>query len=258
MRILIANDDGIDARGIAALVDVLKDEYEVYVAAPHRQRSAYSHSVTYFARHRQAWHRKIEGTADAWAIDATPADCVYYGCFAFMKELPDLIISGINHGENLSTDCIYSGTVGAASEGIIIGVPAMAVSLCSYTSSDFEAAAQAAKELIPYYMRDPHRLEYMLNVNVPALPREEIKGYKVTVTEGERNYQKPVQVVKQNDGSMLLVCDDVPMTTNHMINTVEGDVTAVKQGYISITPMDNDITHHEQIQNMKGYEYIPF
>jgi len=257
MRILLANDDGIDAKGILTLLDVLKDDYEVYIAAPHRQRSAYSHSVTYFTRHRNAWKRKLEGAVEAWAIDATPADCVYYGCFAFMKEMPDLIITGINQGENLSTDCVYSGTIGAASEGSIIGIPSIAASLCSYDSQEFETAAEAIRVLIPYYMRDPHRHEYMLNVNVPAISKEQIKGYKITKTEGDRNYEKPVEVRLQKDGSYLLVCDNVPMVTENLLNQIDGDVTAVKNGYISITPMDNDITHHEEIDNMKEYEKIP-
>lgn len=258
MRILIANDDGIDARGIAALVDVLGKENEVCVCAPHHQRSGYSHSVTYFTRARRAWHRTFTGAADAWAVDATPADCVYYGCFAFMEEMPDLILSGINQGENLSTDCIYSGTVGAASEGLILGIPSMAVSYCSYTKDAFETAAQAARDLIPHYMQDPHRLEYLLNVNVPDLPKEQIKGYKTTMLEGGRKYEKPVDVQMQNDGSLLLVCDHVPMQPYNMLNTLEGDVTAVKNGYISITPIDNDITHHEHLDSMKGYEDIPY
>jgi 5'-nucleotidase len=258
MRILIANDDGIEAKGILALVDALKDEHEVYVAAPHRQRSAYSHSVTYFSRHRKAWKREIAGTAGAWAIDATPADCVYYGCFAFLKEMPDLILSGINHGENLSTDCIYSGTVGAASEGQIIGIPSIAVSLCSYTGEDFANAVQAVKELIPVYMADPDNHAYMLNVNVPDLPKDQIKGYKITMTEGNRNYQKPVDVEEQKDGSYLLICDNVPVSTEHLSHQLAGDVTAVKNGYISVTPMDSDLTHHEQIARMKKYEEIHF
>lgn len=258
MRILLANDDGIDSQGIAALINELKDDHEIYVAAPHRQRSGYSHSVTYFARNRKAWRRTIDGVKEAWAIDATPADCVYYGCFAFMDTFPDLVITGINHGENMSTDCIYSGTVGSASEGMICGVPSMAVSLCSYTSEDFAAAAKVAKNIIPFYMNDLHRNEYFLNVNVPNIPYEDIKGYKVTQTEGRRRYEKPVEVVPQEDDSYILICNEVPMTTDQMNNTLDGDVTAVKNGYVSITPLDNDNTHHSQLENMKEYESIPF
>lgn len=258
MRILLANDDGIDAKGIAALVNILKKDHEVYVAAPHRQRSGYSHSITYFIRHRRAWRREIEGTAGAWAIDATPADCVYYGCFAFLKQMPDLIITGINQGENLSSDCIYSGTVGAASEGMIIGIPSIAVSLCSYTSENYEAAAKAVQQVIPYYMKDPQRLEYLLNINVPSLPYEELKGFRITQIEGSRSYEKPVDVVDQEDGSLLLVCDHVPMTSKHLLNTLSGDVTAVRNGYVSITPLDNETTNFDQIDNMKEYENIPF
>ncbi len=131
MRILITNDDGINAPGLAALAARFGKEHEVYVCAPEGQSSAASHSVLYFRKDLSVREAEIEGARQAWAADGTPADCVYLAVCGLLPELPDIILSGINKGWNVSTDCIYSGTAGAASEGMVLGFPAMAVSLAT-------------------------------------------------------------------------------------------------------------------------------
>ena len=142
MNILIANDDGIESEGLRVLVDALRDEYDVYVAAPISQRSAFSHSVTYFYKENGAEKREIAGTKGAYAIDGTPADCTYYGINGLFGVKMDLVVSGINVGRNLASDVIYSGTVAAAGEALIHHIPGIAVSLCSYTGGDFKPAAE--------------------------------------------------------------------------------------------------------------------
>ena len=251
MKILLSNDDGIDAAGIRALADILSPEYEVYVSAPEGQRSGYSHSCTYFSRVNRAWKREIPGAKAAWAVEATPADCVYYGINAFMEEAPDLVISGINQGPNMADDCIYSGTVGAAGEAMVHHIPAIAVSLDSFDSQDFRAAAAFVKEVIPVFMADEDRYSFILNINVPA---GEIKGVKVTRLENGREYTKDVSV-REEDGCLYLTCRAKPVGIH---STVIGDVTAVAEGYISLTPLMHDMTHHESRLKMHAYKGIKF
>ena len=166
MRILVSNDDGIMADGLITLVKRLSEEHEVYVAAPDRQRSAYSHSVTYFLRDLHARLIEVPGAYKAWSVDGTPADCVYAAVCGLMEEAPDLVVSGINRGWNVSYDCIYSGTVGAASEGTILGIPSIAVSLASDRPYEFETSAEITAQLLKRFMEDPDRYEYVLNVNI--------------------------------------------------------------------------------------------
>lgn len=254
MKILLANDDGIDAAGIHALIHALKDDYELYVCAPIQQRSGYSHSVTYFVKDNRCQIRHIEGVKKAWAVDATPADCVYYGIYAMMDEKPDLVISGINQGENLSDDVLYSGTIGAASEALIAGIPAMAVSLCSYESEDFSASAEIARKLIPAYMQGNH--DYVLSANVPSLPYEDIKGYRICTSEKGRNYAKHVSIHTIDKDTCMLHTDN---TRPHMKQKVHSgsDVDAVDSGYVALTPIglsmdytDRSTDLHTLIENI--------
>ena len=254
MKILLANDDGIDAKGIHALINALKDDYELYVCAPVTQRSGYSHSVTYFVKDNRCEIRNIQGVKKAWAVDATPADCVYYGVYAMMDEKPDLVISGINQGENLSDDVLYSGTIGAASEAMIAGIPAMAVSLCSYESDDFSASAEIARKLISVYMHGSH--DYVLSVNVPSLNYKDIKGYRICTSEKGRNYAKHVSIETIDENTCMLHTDN---SRPHMKQKVHSgsDVDAVDNGYVALTPIglsmddtDRLIDLHTLIENM--------
>jgi 5'-nucleotidase len=236
MKILLTNDDGIDAPGIQALVNALKDDYELYVCAPMQQRSGYSHAVTYFSGDNKAEERNIEGVKKAWAVDGTPADCAYYGIYAMNDTKPDLVISGINQGENLSYDVLYSGTIGAAEEGLVAGIPSMAISLCSFTDSHFEISADIAKRMIPGYMSDEERTKYILSINVPAGTYNDIKGYKVCGVQDGRTYIKEVVQNRQQDGSILLHVENNP---HHQQDSscVHEDDAAVRSGYVALTPI---------------------
>lgn len=251
MKILLANDDGIDAKGIHVLIQELKEEYELYVCAPIRQRSGYSHSVTYFAKDNRCEIRNIPGVKKAWAADATPADCVYYGIYAMMDEKPDLVISGINQGENLSDDVLYSGTIGAACEALIAGIPAMAVSLCSYESDDFHASAKTAHALIPLYMQQS-RHDYVLSVNVPPLPYQDIKGFQICRSMKGRNYAKHVSIEALEGNACILHTDNTRPSMKQKIQA-GSDVDAVNKGYTAITPVGlsmDDIDRLEDLHNL--------
>ena len=250
MRILVVNDDGIQAKGIRELVKSLSLKHEVYVCAPMSERSSFSHSVTYWRLVNKAKEEVVDGAIKAWSVDATPADCTYYGLNYFVKDKIDLVVSGINKGENLSSDVIYSGTVGAAQEGILMQVPAMAFSLCSYTSQDYSVVCKYAEKLIDMYMQDPNRLSYVCNVNVPSIKEEEVKGIKVTYLDGWKDYSKDV-TCEEKDGFLWLTCNNSFASINDSKHELEGDCEAVQQGYISVTPVGLDTVVKEQLDKMK-------
>lgn len=252
MKILITNDDGIEAKGIQTLVKVLGNDHDIFVSAPVSQRSGYSHSVTYFYNDHKVFKRKMTGAKAAFAVDGTPADCIYYGIYAFMHEKPDLVISGINHGPNLSTDALYSGTIGAAAEGLVAGIPAMALSLCTHDDYDFTTAAEIAAEMIPYYSHDPDSANFLLSINVPSLPKQKIKGFRATYLEGMRDYEKAVIMEEQADGSIILKCPNQPVGTKNKIG-LEGDVSAVEAGFVSLTPVTLDWTDYRKMKDLRHW-----
>lgn len=253
MNILIANDDGIESEGLRVLVDALRDEYDVYVAAPLSQRSAFSHSVTYFYKENRAEKREIAGTKGAYAIDGTPADCTYYGINGLFGVKMDLVVSGINFGRNLASDVIYSGTVAAAGEAMIHHIPGIAVSLCSYTGGDFKPAAEAVKQIIPFYMNHPDRENFILNINVPALSAETIRGILVSDLHDHSDYSRPVEK-KEKDGVLYLSIEDDmtkdPPSSRKRIT----DVEAVEAGYIAVTPLYYDLCARKIIDTLEVLE----
>lgn len=253
MNILIANDDGIESEGLRVLVNALRDEYDVYVAAPLSQRSAFSHSVTYFYKENRAEKREIAGTKGAYAIDGTPADCTYYGINGLFGVKMDLVVSGINFGRNLASDVIYSGTVAAAGEAMIHHIPGIAVSLCSYTGGDFKPAAEAVKQIIPFYMNHPDRENFILNINVPALSAENILGIRVSDLHDHSDYSRPVEK-KEKDGVLYLSIEDDmtkdPPSSRKRIT----DVEAVEAGYIAVTPLYYDLCARKIIDTLEVLE----
>lgn len=254
MRILLTNDDGINAPGILQLAERLKDRYEVLIAAPMEQRSAYSHAVTYFRHETYVEEKKIEGVSKAWAIDGTPADCAYLGIYAMDERKPDLVLSGINQGQNLSADIAYSGTIGAACEAIIAGIPAIAMSYCSYTDTDFSVPAAIAEKMIPFYMGLEEK-NFVLSVNVPQLPMEEIKGYRVTYPQKPRDFERKLKKTNVTvNGFCISMAEGLPPET---VEEIEGtDSYEVSRGYVSLTPIGldpsirNGILEEEKVKKM--------
>ncbi len=236
MRILVCNDDGIDAPGLCALVDALKKDHEVHVVAPVSQRSAFSHSISFFRQENMAYQRDLPGAKSAWAIDGTPADCVYYGLHAFHLA-PDLVISGINDGPNMGTDILYSGTVGAAMEAVIHHVPAIAVSLCAYAPRGFTVASEIARLMVPRYLASNAAGKAMLNINVPDLRREQIKGFLWSLPAEAMEYEKHFSLRKAEGG--LLIASQGVLASNE---TTKGtDAWAVENGYVALTMLESSL-----------------
>lgn len=250
MNILVANDDGIEARGIRELVKALSAKASVYVCAPDGQRSASGHGIT-VSTHITAKEVEFEGAQLALKLSGTPADCVKLG----MKILADrgididMVFSGINHGGNLGTDVLYSGTVSAAIEGSICGVPSVAVSVNSHEAQHFEYACHLAVEALE---KSKGRIspDTVLNINTPNLPREEIKGLKYT-TLGNREYKEFFKPVDIGDGIKAYRYTGEPVVYEGLPDTI--DVIAMQEGYATITPVHRDLTDYKMIEEIKKW-----
>jgi 5'-nucleotidase len=257
MNILISNDDGIFAEGMRTLTKALaKPGHQVTVVCPDRERSATGHGLT---MHKPLRAEMIESVfpegVNAWSCSGTPADCVKLALGALMDGFPDIVISGINHGANLGTDILYSGTVSAAMEGLMEGIPAIAVSLTSYTQKTFVPAADFICKLVDTPTIATMAEPMLLNVNVPALPAERIKGSKVT-RQGIRRYfdqfEKRVDPRGQTyywlAGEAVEDIEDPissqgwPSEVQQALAEVPTDVQAIQEGYISITPLQYNLT----------------
>ena len=246
MRVLLSNDDGVHAAGLRALCAAFLDRDEVWVVAPDREQSASSHAISL---HRPL--RMLEVEPRWYAVDGTPTDAVYMGLCLLLKDAPpDLVVSGINHGPNLANDVHYSGTVAAAIEGALLGVPALAVSLAAPPPHDFAPAARFAVALARQMLADPaaggSRRPFLLNVNVPAGP---VRGYRLTRL-GRRTYGN--EVVEKTDprgrkyywigGEGGARNEDIPGS----------DCNAVQEGVAAVTPLQLDPTDHAVLGRLRG------
>ncbi len=244
MRILLSNDDGYFAPGLAALADALQTLGEVVVVAPEQNRSGASNSLTldrplYLKKAVNGFH----------FVNGTPTDCVHLAVTGMLDKLPDIIVSGINHGANMGDDTIYSGTVAAATEGFLLGIPSIAISLTSFESKYFATAGLVARELVERFIRDPIREPVLLNVNVPDIPYAAIKGMEVTRL-GRRHKAEPVvkMISPRNEtvywiGAAGAAADAGPGT----------DFNAVERGLVSITPLQIDLTHAAQLPAIRQW-----
>ena len=240
MNILVVNDDGIEARGLHELVTALTERAgaDVYVVAPDGQRSAASHAIT-LRSPVSAWPVAFSGAADAYAIDGTPADCVAVGLKLLKRKGVeiDMVFAGINHGSNVGTDTVYSGTVGAAMEGSIQGYPSVAVSVDSHQATHFEYACDLAVDTV---LKTGGKWDssITLNINTPDLPPDEIKGVCCTVL-GKREYINDVQVETEGEVTTFVYGGDAVLyksDANHY------DVIAIENRYASISPLQKDMT----------------
>ena len=255
MNILVSNDDGIYAPGIMALVRALSKDAKVYVCAPEDQRSASGHSIS-IDKLIEITEIPFENASRAFAISGTPADCVKLG-LKYLGTLGveiDMVFSGINHGGNLGTDTLYSGTVSAALEGCICGKPSVAVSLNSHFAKDFSFAGTIALEVLRKTFGKLDE-KTVLNINVPHLPKEEIKGVRVTRL-GEGEYDEWFMSEEGEDGITRYKYSGKPVIYDELSQNV--DVLAMQEGYITITPLRYDLTNHDLIKeviswNIKDY-----
>ena len=233
MRILVSNDDGYQAAGIGALAAALSKLGEITVVAPDRDRSGASNSLTLGRPLRAAT------AANGFIyVDGTPTDCVHLALSGLMDQEPDLVVSGINAGANLGDDVLYSGTVAAAMEGRFLGLPAIAVSLVSEKAADYEAAAQVAADLATRISTLSLPTHTLLNVNVPDLPFADIQGYRLTRL-GHRHKAEPV--IKDTDprGRDIYWIGPAGPEQDAGPGT---DFCAVREGYVSVTPIQTDLT----------------
>lgn len=244
MRILLSNDDGYFAPGLSALAAALEGLAEIVVVAPERNRSGASNSLTL--------DRPLSlrtATNGFHFVNGTPTDCVHLAVTGMLDQLPDMVISGINHGANMGDDTIYSGTVAAATEGFLLGIPSIAVSLTSFDGHHYETAGRVVRDLVERFMRDPIRQPVLLNVNVPDLPYADLKGMEVTRL-GKRHKAEPVVRMQtpRNEtvywvGAAGAAQDAGPGTDFH----------AVERGVVSLTPLQIDLTHQAQLPAIREW-----
>jgi len=243
MRILLSNDDGINSRGIHALIRSLAEFAEIYVVAPDRERSGTGHSITVFDPIKVV-SQKLPGVKAAWVAGGTPVDCVKLALNRLIDKKVDLVVSGINHGPNLGTDVLYSGTVSAAAEGVILGVPSIAISLNSFERDmNFDFAAQFTRNLIKI-IKDKITKETLLNINIPALKQSEIKGIKITKL-GVRNYDNLFEERQDPRGNTYYWLGGGVVEEEQ---DDDSDVIAVQNSYISVTPIHLDLTDYKLIK----------
>ena len=242
MNILVANDDGINARGIHELVKVLSTVADVYVCAPESQRSASGHGIT-VSKPISIKEAEFEHAKYALKISGTPADCVKIGMRILEQKgiKVDMVFSGINHGGNLGTDTLYSGTVSAAVEGTLLGVPSAAVSVNSHEAEHFEYACELAVEAVTKAY-DKMSASTVLNINTPNLPKEEIKGLRFT-TLGKREYKEVFVPTEMENGETGYMYTGDPVIYEGLPETI--DVIADQDGYASITPLHSDLTDYK-------------
>lgn len=244
MHILVSNDDGYYAPGLLALVDALSTVARVTVVAPDRDRSGASNSLTLdcpirVTRMDNGFHR----------ASGTPTDCVHVALTGLLEQEPDMVISGINAGPNMGDDVLYSGTVAAAMEGRHLGVPALAVSLDSHTGGHFETAAEMTLRLVRDLMDRPVDFNAILNVNVPNLPLDQIQGLKTTRLGNRHKAEPCVETVNPRGLSVYWVGP-----AGEEQDAGQGtDFHAVRQGWVSVTPVHADLTRHAELQNLHGW-----
>lgn len=248
LRILVTNDDGIQAPGLQSLVRELSQIATVLVAAPDQERSATGHAITMYQPLR-AKAAEVPGAETAYAISGTPADCVKLAVDTLYPEQIDLVVSGINRGANLATDVLYSGTVSAALEAVMLGLPAIALSLAEHVNPIFEPVASIARDLIPVMWKKTWPADTLLNINVPSLQPAELRGLRVT-TLGHLRYHNPI--LKRQDpwgGIYYWLAGQAPEDNNQEPT----DVWAIKNGYVSLTPIQFDLTDYRLLDTIADW-----
>jgi 5'-nucleotidase len=245
MKILVTNDDGIHSEGLHALADALKAVGDVVVVAPDREQSSVAHALT---MHRPLRVERIR--ENTYAVDGTPVDCVLLGAHLLQPERPVMIASGINKGENMGEDVLYSGTVSAALEGTIMGIPSFAISLVSRQDFKFRGAAEFALRVARFIEKNGLPKDTLLNINVPNLETDQIQPFRIT-RQGRRIYGDVVyeKTDPRNRKYYWIGGNDLSFERE------EGtDFEAVSHGCVSITPLHPDLTSSSCLREMKSWE----
>ncbi|HWH02288.1 MAG TPA: 5'/3'-nucleotidase SurE [Gemmatimonadales bacterium] len=245
MNILISNDDGVLAQGLGVLAEACSTLGKVTVVAPDREQSGTSHSLTL--------HRPLRATrrADgAYQVDGTPTDCVLLALGALMPDKPDFVISGVNHGPNMGEDVLYSGTVAAAFEGLAAGIPSVAVSYGSFDLEHLDSYRSRLQELLADVVAvSDFPKETLLNVNLPAIAAAKVKGVKVTHL-GSRVFHEEIARMKDPWGRDIFWIGGGHVTWS---GGADSDFQAVRDGYISVTPLHVDMTNYRLLDNVRSW-----
>lgn len=259
MKLLISNDDGILSLGVRSLANGLAAAgHDITVVCPDRERSATGHSLTLHDPIRaEIVASHFDPSIKAWACSGTPSDCVKLALGALLDSPPDLVLSGINHGSNVGTDILYSGTVSAAMEGIIEGIGAIAFSVASFAATDFQPAVKFAQNLLDQIAVQPLPEVMLLNVNIPPVPQSEIVGVTLA-RQGIRRYtdlfQKRVDPRGKTyywlSGEVLQEVDEDPD------NPLPTDVRAIQQNYITITPLQYQLTCSVGLESLASWKLL--
>ena len=244
MRILLSNDDGYFAPGIEALDRALAGLAEIIVVAPETDRSGASNSLTL----DRPLHLRCAASGYHY-VNGTPTDCVPLAVTGMLEHLPDMVVSGINLGANMGDDTIYSGTVAAATEGYLLDIPSIAVSLASKRGAHFATAGRVVRELVERFQRQGFGAPLLLNVNVPDVPYDELRGVKVTRLGRRHKAERVVQQVTPRNDTVYWVG-----AAGAAADAGEGtDFHAVANGYVSLTPLQIDLTHTGQIGPVRDW-----
>ena len=249
MKLLVSNDDGIYSQGVVCLANTLaRAGHSVAVVCPDRERSATGHALTLHKPLRvQRASAPFDREIAAWACSGTPSDCIKLGLDELLDEPPDWVLSGINRGANLGSDVLYSGTVSAAMEGLMAGVNSLAISLNSASASDFAPAANFARDWLDKCDPSGSHPPVLLNVNVPALPSNEICG-AVLAPLGMRHYSETFERRVDPRGKTYYWIAGEAIDTEASSET---DIVAIQDNYITITPLQFDLTAHRQFEWMQ-------
>jgi 5'-nucleotidase len=246
MRFLLTNDDGIYAKGLSALYDELSRQADCLIVAPEIEQSAVGHAITIF---RPLMVRKAmkNGIFLGYAVYGTPADCVKIGIKELSDKPVDLVVSGINRGANVGINIIYSGTVSAATEAVIMGVPALAISLDTHKEADYTFAARFAGKMVHLFISNPELKNTAVNVNIPALPREKIKGVAI-VRQGKGNIIEHFEKrVDPRDNTYYWISGESQPATEQL----DTDISALAAGFITITPIQYDLTRYDLLETLQ-------
>ena len=248
MRFLLTNDDGIYARGLSALYQELSKDADCLVVAPEVEQSAVGHAITLF-RPLMVRRAKKDGIFLGYAVKGTPSDCVKIGIRELSDKPVDLVVSGINLGANVGINVIYSGTVSAATEGIIMGVPSMAISLDTHRDADFSFAARFARKMAAFMLKDYPMKNIAINVNIPAIPEEEIKGIVVAKQGKARLIENFEKRMDPRDNIYYWLAGETKVSE---MEDVDSDACALRHGMISITPIYYDLTRHDVLAELSA------
>jgi 5'-nucleotidase len=245
MNILCTNDDGYLATGLRVLASAARGLGSVTVVAPDREQSATSHSLT--LHHPLRARRATDG---AWVVDGTPTDCVILAVNELLHARPDVCVSGINHGPNMGEDVLYSGTVAAAMEATVIGIPAVALSYTGELHEEVEGWEPVVGSLLEQMLHSPRFPERtLLNVNLPGCAPDHVKGIRVT-SLGKRRYSEAITRAKDPSGREYFWIGGGSV---HWKGSDDSDFQAVRDGYVSVTPLHLDLTNYRLLEEIRGW-----